>query len=348
VLAAAAAVQIGPGQGDLPVVGAVQAHGQGPGFGVEGSDGAAAAIGHPQLGDGVVAAHHPIPDGQLAVLDLEPLAPEAALCGQELLAGGVEPVDLGPAGSQHDDFLGRVLFGLLVGGPPVLEQGQGGGGLGVGGHHPIVGLIGGHRLLHQPGTDQVQGFPFPGLLLAAVLDQLRGAEAEAEGAEAAAGIDGGQLPVIADQDHLGLGVLGVLQEPGELAAADHAGLVDHQHRAGVQLLPSSVEVAQQPVAGGHVLEPLALQAHGRDPGRGRGQEPVAVQLPGMAGDAEDEGLARPRPSHYHGDPLAALADITHHRLLVRPSGRMRRQRLPHGLMRSDGRLLVRPAGGRGD
>ena len=323
-LAAAAAVQIRPGQGDRPAVGAVQADGQGAGLGVEGGDGAAAAVGHPQLADGVVAADDPVPDRQLAVLDLEPLGAEAAAGGQQLLAGGVEPVHLGPAGGQHDHLLGRVVLGLLPGGPPVLEQGQGGGRLGVGGHHPVMGLVGGHRLLDQPGADQLEGFAFPGLLLAAVLDQLGGAEAEPEGAEAAAGVDRGQLPVIADQDHLGLGLLGVLEQAGQLAAADHAGLIDHQHRAGVQLLAAAVQVAEEPVAGGHVLEPLALQAHGGDPGRGRGQEPVAVQLPGMAGDAQGEGLARPGPPDDHGDPLAALAQVADHRLLIR-------------LRRSDGR-----------
>ena len=77
-----------------------------------------------------------------------------------------------------------------------MEQGQGGGGLGVGGYHPVMGLVGGHRLLHQPRSDQFQGLAFPGLLLAAVLDQLAGAEPKAEGAEAAAGVDRRQLPVI--------------------------------------------------------------------------------------------------------------------------------------------------------
>jgi hypothetical protein len=66
----------------------------------------------------------------------------------------------------------------------------------------------------------------------------------------------------------------VLEQTGQLAAADHAGLIDHQHRAGVQLLLSPVEVAQEPVAGGDILKSLPLQAHGRDAGRGGGQEPV--------------------------------------------------------------------------
>jgi len=191
-----------------------------------------------------------------------------------------------------------------------------------------MGPVGGHRLLHQPTPHQVEGLAFPGLLLAAVLHQLRRSQAEAEGAEAAAGVDRRQLPVIPDQDHLGPGLLGVLEQPAQLAAADHAGLIDHQHRPGVQLLPSSVKVAQKSVAGGHVLEPLPLQADGRDPGRGRGQEPVAIQLPGMPGHAQGEGLARPGPADHEGDALAALAQVSDHRLLIRSGGGMRRQGIP--------------------
>jgi hypothetical protein len=67
-----------------------------------------------------VAAHDPVADRELAVLDLQPLGAEAAAACQELLAGSVESVDLGPAGGQHDDLLGRVALGVLVGGPPVL------------------------------------------------------------------------------------------------------------------------------------------------------------------------------------------------------------------------------------
>jgi hypothetical protein len=42
----------------------------------------------------------------------------------------------------------------------------------------------------------------------------------------------------------------VLEQASEVAAAHHAGLIDDQHRPGVQLLAASVEVAQEPVAGG--------------------------------------------------------------------------------------------------
>jgi hypothetical protein len=62
-LAALAAVQIPAGQGHLAGVLAVQADGQGAGLGIEGRDGAARAVSHAQLGDGVAAAHQPVPDG---------------------------------------------------------------------------------------------------------------------------------------------------------------------------------------------------------------------------------------------------------------------------------------------
>jgi hypothetical protein len=71
--------------------------------------------------------------------------------------------------------LDGVAFAVLVGGPPVLEQGQGGGRLRLGGHHSVMGLVGRGGLLDQPGADQLEGFAFPGLL-AAILGQLRGAQ----------------------------------------------------------------------------------------------------------------------------------------------------------------------------
>jgi hypothetical protein len=133
----------------------------------------------PQLADGVVPADDPIPHGQLAVLDLQPLPSEATPGGQQLLAGGVEPIDLGPPGGQHDDLLRRVLVGLrrvlvglLEGGPPVLEQGQGGGRLGLRRDDPVMGPVGGHGLLDQPRPDQLEGLAFPSLLLPSILDQL--------------------------------------------------------------------------------------------------------------------------------------------------------------------------------
>ena len=49
-----------------------------------------------------------------------------------------------------------------------------------------------------------------------------------------------------------------------------------------------------------------------------------------------------------GDPLAALAQVADHRLLIRSGGGMRGQGLAHRLMGGHGRLLARPAGGARD
>jgi hypothetical protein len=186
------------------------------------------------------------------------------------------------------------------------------------------------------------------LVLAAVLGEFRCAEAVAEGAEATAGVDRRELPVITDQDHLRLGLLCVLEEAGELAAAQHAGLVHHQHRPAVQPFPAVVEVGEQPVAGGHLLEPLSLQGHGGDAGGGAGQGSVAVQLPGVPGGAEGEGLAGPGLADDHGDAGAALADIADHGLLVLTGGGVRLEGGPNRVVGDHGRLLLGAAGGGGD
>jgi hypothetical protein len=78
---------------------------------------------------------------------------------------------------------------------------------------------------------------------------------------------------------------------------------------------------------------------------GAGQEPVGVQLPGVAGDPEGEGLTRPRSADDHGDPLAALAQVPDHRLLVGAGGGMGGQCLRNCLMGGPGRLVPHPAGG---
>ena len=52
-----------------------------------------------------------------------------------------------------------------------------------------------------------------------------------EGGEHAAGFDRGELVVVTDQDDFGVGVAGVVEEPGEFAGADHGGFVDDDDRA---------------------------------------------------------------------------------------------------------------------
>jgi hypothetical protein len=68
----------------------------------------------------------------------------------------------------------------------------------------------------------------------------------------------------------------------------------------------------------------------------------------MPGDAQGEGLARPGPADDHGHPLAALAQVADHRLLIWAGGGMSGQGLAHRLMGDDRGVLARPAGGAGD
>jgi hypothetical protein len=72
------------------------------------------------------------------------------------------------------------------------------------------------------------------------------------------------------------GLLGVVEEARELAGAEHAGLVYHQYRPGIQQRPVLastwlaarvallVQLGQQPVDGAGVLEAFGVQADRRD------------------------------------------------------------------------------------
>src|SRR6266540_4051832 len=237
VLGAGAAVQVPAGHGHLPAAGAVQADGQGSRASVQGGDDAAGAVGDPKLADGVVAADHPVPDRHLPVLHAKALAAEAAVAVQDLLAVGVQAVHLVPARGQDHHVLGRVALSLLPGVPPVVQQRQRQLLLGLRRDHPVVRAVQLDRLVHLALADQLDRLALPGVQLPPVLDQLARAQPHAQGAEAAARIDRRQLPVIPDQHDLGTVPLGMLQQAGELAASDHAGLVHHQHRPGVQQRP---------------------------------------------------------------------------------------------------------------
>jgi len=72
-------------------------------------------------------------------------------------------------------------------------------------------------------------FSFPGVVLAAVLGELDRLETHGEGGEGAAGVDLGELVMVADEDDLGAVSVGVVEETGQLAGADHGRFVDHDH-----------------------------------------------------------------------------------------------------------------------
>jgi len=68
--------------------------------------------------------------------------------------------------------------------------------------------------------------------LSAVLGQGDGGQLAGQGPECSAGGELGELAVVPDQHQLPAGPGGDVQELGEVAGAEHAGLVDDQHPAG--------------------------------------------------------------------------------------------------------------------
>ena len=87
------------------------------------------------------------------------------------------------------------------------------------------------RIAGSAGRQIARGVALPVLPLAAHLADLRAAVAFVDRAERRARFDGLQLLRIADQHHLGAGLGGMGQHALQLARADHARLVDHQHIA---------------------------------------------------------------------------------------------------------------------
>jgi len=151
------------------------------------------AIDHTQAAAGVGAQHHHVPDRKTPVPDGQQLGAELASLGPESLAHGVELVHLdAPVGVDHR------LFPGLVGLPPVANQGAVAVVAGLKCADAVMLGIGGERLLQVASAHVIDRALLPDLDLATVDGQLRGAEAQAEGAEAAGGGDGGELAVVAD------------------------------------------------------------------------------------------------------------------------------------------------------
>jgi hypothetical protein len=80
-------------------------------------------------------------------------------------------------------------------------------------------------------------------------------------------IDGGQLPVVADHDHLASGPIGMLEQASEFAGADHGRLVYYHDTVTIEPFGPAAELAKQTVDRGSRRVGLALQLAGGRPGR---------------------------------------------------------------------------------
>ena len=147
---------------------------------------------------------------------------------------------------------------------------------------------------------------------AADLVEFGGAAVGDQEAEEAAGFDGAELAVVADEDELGVGRLDRLDQGGEIGGGQHGGLVDDHDFPGAE--PAG-GVAPPRRASWRNLATVSAgipASSARTPGRhGRdGQAPDggAFGRPGVPGGRDHAGLAGAgRPDHAD-EPLAALAD----------------------------------------
>ena len=84
---------------------------------------------------------------------------------------------------------------------------------------------------HVAAADELEHPPAPLVALAAVLGQDDRVGTDDQRAEGAAGVDLGQLMVVADQHDRGTGGAGVLDQGVQVAGRQHARLVDDDHVA---------------------------------------------------------------------------------------------------------------------
>ena len=226
-------------------------------------------------------------------LDRDVLAQLARLA-QRAAGEAVEGADLViGVGQNNAGLLGR--FGAVA--RPAFDQ------IGA---RPVAGFrtldhsmvaVGVKRFADAPAAELACGLLLPTLTLTADLANLDMAVPLGQRPKRPAGLDGFQLLGITDQNDLGAAPFSFPQHPFQLARADHAGFVDHQHVLGVETLASLRPLVLQAGDGarrdaGAAFEVLGRNARERDPAH-----PVAGVLPCL-----------PRHREHRRLPGAGIAD----------------------------------------
>ena len=197
-----------------------------------GGDGPGVAVADPVLAsvDGefpvVVAGDDPVPDpGAVAVVQLD--ADGLDLPGDDAVGAGAggQVADAGGGGGEHEAAQpgGHVA---MPGGVRLLQQ-----RLGRAPDDPIV-----RGVEVQRGAIALAQLPGRGGLLrggeAVQFGEFDGADLGGQQPQRAAGLDRGELPVVAEQPHGGAVAFGERAEGVEVAGAGQAGFVDQDHVAG--------------------------------------------------------------------------------------------------------------------
>ena len=136
--------------------------------------------------------------------------------------------------------------------------------------------------------------------------------------EEAARLDLAELGRVADQDQLGVGLAGVVDQPRQGRRVDHPGLVDQEDRVAPQRVASAAPAVELGEEAGDArgVESLRAQDVGGAPGRRRHPQPDPGAGPGLGGGDGGEGLAGACLADHDDELLATAGQPLDHRPLV--------------------------------
>ena len=158
--------------------------------------------------------------------------------------------------------------------------------------HHAAGAVGFQRSVGFAIGKIARCVALPVLPLATHLADFRPAVALMDRAERRAGFDGLQLLRIADQHDLGAGLSGMGQHAFQLARADHARLVDHQHIARREQVATLSPAMLQAGDGARRNARSAFEIFRRDAGQRHAPDLVAGRFPGLPRHAQHRALSR--------------------------------------------------------
>jgi hypothetical protein len=186
------------------------------------------------------------------------------------------------------------------------------------GANTVVLGIGGDRLLEVASAHVINGALLPGLDLPAIDGEFAGAQPLAEGAEAAAGLDGGELPVVADQRHLGTRPLRIHKEGSELLVVTMAASsTTSTVRSSNSVLRCWRSSSSRSTVRASV-KPSSARATVAIPVGAVPRTLVAVQLERLSGQPQRPGFTAASSADDDRDAGAALGEVADH---LRPDQR---------------------------
>ena len=218
-----AVVEVPVGHGYRVIV-AVEVEGDGSTFDVDSGHGGEVAVENSEPRS-VLETYDAFPSLEHSVVDVQRGSLEESCLGDERAGPLVELADGGVAVAD-EEHLGRVAGGFDVA-VPVLD-GLVDGVVDIGSYVDLpTSVVHCNGTVDRPVTEFGKCGSFPLLILSDVLNQLDGRDTDGQGSEQAASVDLGELVMVADHYELPCDCLGQVGHFSDMAAADHASLVDN-------------------------------------------------------------------------------------------------------------------------